>query len=241
MKTRQEVIDYFKPLDYNGFESFYKSEIEYFNSFDPARINKTTYFPTQKGEILCIPIRCNEDIGFNDGTHFYNDVLVIMQIIDEDKNIKVYFINVTCDPYADKPHIAHLARQIYRGNVGLHKGQDGRWCIRSDAGTWYRRTENGKVVVLNNGHFDAEFGAIGVNIHNRKQPNGVVFLNSSLGCIIIWNEEGDYKLIFVPLIRNCTNENNIMVIVCDMEDISDYIVQAQAVNGITNDSAGAKP
>jgi hypothetical protein len=229
--NRNEIIQYFSNLNYSGFKNFYDKYKDFFkNGFTDdfsERIESSIVYPEAKDSLIIFEIRCNEDISFNNEIR-NNDLLLVLEIQYADEKAIEYLLHqfdCTTDPCSQKYHIAHTARQIYRGNVGLHHGTPGRTCIRSDegGGTWVRRTDAaGNVIPLNPKHADAELGHFGINIHD----NGG-FANSSLGCTILaggsYLEPGPYRDEYKPLLLKCTNKNNIPVALIDMEDVEDII------------------
>jgi len=240
---REQVIQYFDSLNYSGFKKFYEDYENYLKSVDPARIEPSVKFPTRKGELLGIDVRMNDDISFNLGKDYNNDLFIVMEITDDEHSIITHFVKVTCDPCRMKEGIAHKARQIYRGNIGFHRGDSTRICIRSDFGfgTWERRTHaDGSVIPLNPKHNDAVAQHCGDNHHESP------FANSSLTCTI-WDEQ-QHTDIMEPLLTQALNEykklpdgtttNNAMCIpmmVTNVEDLEDEIqnwFDAMAKEGI---------
>lgn len=198
---RKQIKDYL--LSYTRFELFKQLVYGYANNYlDEERI-QYQIFDNKKNNIIVFVIRCNERISFNDKER-NNDLLVIAEYISED-NFNVYTFNVTADPKAQNPNIAHLIEQIYTGNIRPHRWIAGRLAICSDKGCWYRRTDSkGKP-------YDAKFGQIGINIHDTGG-----YFNSSLGCIIL-ESDSEYKNVFKPLLKRCTNSNNIPVVVINQD------------------------
>ncbi len=200
---------------YSDFLSLYDT---YKSWLVKDKVEPSTHFPNSKNEIAVFQFRCNEPISFNDEQR-NNDILCVMQIADNSHGIITHIFDVTCDPKSTKYRIAHSAAQIYRGNVGAHRGDSNRPCIRSDYGfgTWYFRTdEKGNIIDVNpSDRFESISGHIGINIHNA---NGCY--NSSLGCTI-FSSEKEYQKIFRDLITKCNNRSNIMVALIDAEDLED--------------------
>jgi hypothetical protein len=211
-KIKSRLKDY-TLSDYEGLFDKYKDWLV------PEKVEPDVEFPHMPGEIGVFQFRCNEPISFNNEQR-NNDLLVIIKI-NEDGSVKDEFFDVTCDPKDTKPGIAHSCAQIYRGNVGSHRGDPSRPCIRSDYGfgTWFNRTDaNGEVKDLNpSPELTSIADHIGINIHNA---NGCY--NSSLGCTIL-SSEGAYRKTFVPLITSCRNKLNIFVALIDVEDFEDIL------------------
>lgn len=216
--TRDEIKAALKNYSYSDYLALYHLYRDWLRK---EKVEGTVCFPNSKGEIAVFQFRCNENISFND-VEVYNDLLVLMEVVDNSHGIKDYFFDVTVDPKSTKPGIAHTCAQIYRGNVGPHRGDPNRPCIRSDNGfgTWINRTDgNGNVIDINSSvEFTSAPGHFGINIHNA---NGA--LNSSLGCTI-FQSEGAYQKIFRPAIVNCVNRGNIMVALIDEEDFDEILV-----------------
>lgn len=209
-----ELLDDYSYRDYKMLFENYKAWLT------KEKTEPTVIFPNSINEIAVFQFRCNESIDFNDENR-NNDLLVVMKVHDNMRSIQDFYFDTTCDPATTKPGIAHSAAQIYRGNVGPHRGDPDRPCIRSDYGfgTWYYRTDSkGEVIDLNpDENFTSIAGHIGINIHNA---NGAY--NSSLGCTIFSKESG-YQNVFRPLITGCYNKSNIPVVLIDAEDLEDIL------------------
>lgn len=174
------------------YYDFRKSEDNYIAE-DVKKISSFT-----NGEIAAFVIRMNKSNSFND-VETNNDLLVILENVN-DKNFNIFTFNVTADPKSNKPNIAHVLEQIYRGNIRNHRWIFGRIAICSDRGLWYFRTKAGKII-------ERLFGMIGINIHD----NGG-FFNSSLGCVIL-ELMSQYKTVFKPLLQRATNKENVPVFI----------------------------
>lgn len=215
--NRDKIISLLHDYSYRDYKSLYE---KYRVWLTKQKVEPSVIFPNSKSEIAVFQFRCNEPISFNDQER-NNDLLVIMEIQDNMRAISDFFFDVTCDPCTTKPRIAHSCAQIYRGNVGPHRGDPNRPCIRSDYGfgTWYNRTDaKGDVIDINpDDNFTSVSGHIGINIHNA---NGAY--NSSLGCTILSNEK-EYQNIFRPVITGCSNKSNIPVILIDADDLEDIL------------------
>lgn len=218
--TREQIKTILSNWNLSDFELFYK---QYSAWLIKDKVALDCVFPVVKSSIMAVAVRCNETISFNDQLR-NNDLLCLLQVADFDRGITTDFFDVTTDPCGRKSNIAHLCEQIYRGNIGFHRGDASRICIRSDfgAGTWINRTdENGEIIDLNTSEkFTSEPGHFGINIHNN---NG--FYNSSLGCIIL-SDETAYQRVFKPDLVNCThgamsNHSNIPVLVVNVDDFND--------------------
>ncbi|TRZ50881.1 hypothetical protein D4R99_05235 [bacterium] len=213
--NRTKLKSLLKDYSYSDYKSLHD---KYRAWLTPEKVEPSTYFPCHKGEIAVFEFRCNEEISFNNEQR-NNDLLVLVEIADGANAIRDYFFDVTCDPKSKVSGIAHTSAQIYRGNVGAHRGDANRPCIRSDYGfgTWYNRTDSaGNVQDLNpSDEFTAVPGHIGINIHNA---NGNY--NSSLGCTM-FDSEGAYQKIFRSIITACRNKANIMVALIDAPDFCD--------------------
>jgi hypothetical protein len=210
----KELLDTYSYSDYKMLFDKYSSWLT------KKKIEPSVVFPNSMHEIAIFQFRCNESISFNDQLR-NNDLLVLMKIVDNQKSIQDFMFDTTCDPCTTKPGIAHSAAQIYRGNVGPHRGDSNRPCIRSDYGfgTWYYRTNSkGDLIDLNpSDDFTSIAGHIGINIHNA---NGAY--NSSLGCTI-FNSDDAYQKVFRPLITGCSNKSNIPVVLIDAVDLEDIL------------------
>jgi len=173
----------------NAYQNYLKNELVTFRGTP----NK------ERGTIIALVIRCNDGISFNNELP-NNDLLVVVEYVSED-NFNIYTFNVTADPKSKKANIAHLLEQVYTGNVRPHRWILGRLAICSDKGCWFRRTDTKG----NDGDFT--FDKIGINIHDTGG-----FWNSSLGCVILENDD-EYKNVFKPLLRRVINKNSIPVAV----------------------------
>lgn len=215
--NRDKIKALLKDYTYSDYKSLHD---KYRAWLTGEKVDPDTYFPNRAGEIAVFQFRCNEPISFNDEER-NNDLLVLLELTDGEQSIRDYFLDTTCDPKAKAPGIAHTCAQIYRGNVGAHRGFIERTCIRSDfgLGTRYNRTDSeGEVKDLNpSDEFTSVYGHIGINIHNA---NGCY--NSSLGCTI-FSSEGAYQKIFKPVIKGCSNKSNIMVALIDADDFNDIL------------------
>ena len=215
--NRDEIKSLLLKYSYSDYKSLFD---KYSAWLVKDKVEKSVIFPNSIHEIAVFQFRCNESISFNNEIR-NNDLLVLMRIADNTFSINDFFFDVTCDPKSRVHGIAHVCAQIYRGNVGPHRGDPSRPCIRSDFGfgTWYNRTDNqGDVIDLNpSPDYTSVTGHIGINIHNAGG-----FYNSSLGCTI-FNSESEYRNLFVPLIADCTNKNNIPVSVIDAADLKDIL------------------
>lgn len=196
-------------LSFTRFDLYKQLLLGYINNYlEDDRV--TCSIPDfKKNGIIVFVIRCNERISFNDEIR-NNDLLVIAEYISED-NFNVYTFNVTADPKSQSPNIAHLIEQVYTGNIGLHRSILGRVCIRSDKGTWYKRTDS------KGNAYKEKFEQIGLNIHD----NGG-FFNSSLGCVILENSN-EYKNVFKPLLSRVSNRNNVPVAVMNIDYFTDEL------------------
>ncbi len=206
------LLKSYAPSDYRNLFDKYK------NWLVEEKVEPSVKYPEQEGEIAVFQFRCNEEISFNNEIR-NNDFLVVVQMTGE--GILDYFFDTTCDPKSKVNGIAHTCEQIYRGNVGAHRGDSNRPCIRSDFGfgTWYNRTDSsGNVKDLNpSDSFTSIAGHIGINIHNA---NGAY--NSSLGCTIFSNES-EYQNVFRKLIMLCANKKNIPVALINANDLEDVL------------------
>jgi len=213
--TRSEVKAILSGFTYTAYKDLYE---KYKNWLVPEKVEPSTNFPEKCGEIFVFQFRFNEEISFNNEMR-NNDLLVLGQIKDDEQTISDWMFDVTTDPKSKVNGIAHTCEQIYRGNVGPHRGDTNRPCIRSDYGfgTWYNRTDSkGEVQDLNpSDSFTSIAGHIGINIHNA---NGAY--NSSLGCTIFSNES-EYQKVFRKVITSCSNKNNIMVALINAGDLGD--------------------
>jgi len=194
---RKQIKDYI--LSYTRFELFKQLLYGYTNTYLDDDRDTSPIFTNKKNSILVFVIRCNERISFNDKER-NNDLLVIAEYISED-NFNVYTFNVTADPKSQKPNIAHLIEQVYTGNIRPHRWIAGRLAICSDKGCWYKRTDS------KGNPYDAKFGQIGLNIHDTGG-----YFNSSLGCVIL-ESDSEYKNVFKPLLKRCSNASAIPVMV----------------------------
>lgn len=213
---RKTLIEILHSFSFSDYENLFN---QYSNWLIKDKVEPSTKFLDTYGSLSAFVFRFNETISFNDIIR-NNDLLVLMKVIDNERGIKDNFFDVTSDPCGKKFRIAHLCEQIYRGNVGFHRGDSNRPCIRSDNGfgTWYNRTDTESDIIDINpsDNYTSIAGHIGINIHNN---NGAY--NSSLGCVIL-SSENDYRKIFVPFItQNVTNRNNIPVCVINGEDWED--------------------
>ncbi len=226
--NRAGAIQYFQSLNYSGFKNLYNKYVDFFkNGFTSdlsERVDPFVVYPAIKDAIIVFEVRCNEEISFNDEIR-NNDILFVVEITDDEQSIVTHQFDCTTDPCSKKYNIAHTARQIYIGNIGIHRGIAERVCIRSDrgAGTWIRRTDaEGNVIPLNPQHADAICGHFGINIHD----NGG-FANSSMGCTILaggdYEHPGPYRDEYKPLLKKTTNRSNIPVVLFDLEDVQDVI------------------
>jgi hypothetical protein len=214
---RSKLKTILKDFSYSDYKSLYEKYRDWLVS---EKIEPSARFPRRQGEIGIFQFRCNEEISFNNELR-NNDLLVLIEIIDNEQSIKDYFFDVTCDPKSKVSGIAHTCAQIYRGNVGAHRGDPNRPCIRSDNGfgTWFNRTDaTGNIIDLNKSdNLTSIPGHIGINIHNA---NGCY--NSSLGCTM-FDSEGAYQKVFRPVITHCFNQSNVMVILIDAPDFEDIL------------------
>jgi len=228
--TREQIIQIFNSWTYSGFRDFYERWADYlkyrFMDDYSYRIEPSIVYPAVKDSIMVFEVRCNEDISFNNQIR-NNDLLLVAEVVDDASStlsIALHKFNCTTDPCSKKYRIAHTARQIYRGNVGIHRNNEGRLCIRSDHGfgTYIRRTDGDGEILKINGHVDAYPDHVGINIHD----NGG-FANSSLGCTILAGADylhpGPYRDEFKPLLVKCSNKENIPVALIDAEDVEDII------------------
>ncbi len=225
VEIKQKITDYLNNVGYNGFKYLDTKFREYLKINWPDRIANVE-FPPNKGDIACFIPRANEEISFNNEIR-NNEIEFVMEITDVDDtswSTLLHQYNVTADPSIPKNRIAHCAQQIYAGNIGYHRGDGARICIRSDKGLWYYRTDSNENIIHLGKQVDnyAVFGAIGINNHNA---NG--FKNSSEGCIIIASEheQDQYQDDFKPLLTKVKNNlntvhNNIPMYVID-EDFWD--------------------
>lgn len=215
--TRQEIKGLLKTYSYSDYKTLYE---KYSNWLISDKVEKSVIFPEKNGAIFVFEFRCNEEISFNNELR-NNDLLVVVQIKDGELSITDYMFDVTTDPKSKVNGIAHTCEQIYRGNIGAHRGDSNRPCIRSDYGfgTWYNRTDSkGEVKDLNpSENFTSVSGHIGINIHNA---NGAY--NSSLGCTILSNEN-EYQNVFRKVITSCSNKNNIPVALINANDLTDIL------------------
>jgi hypothetical protein len=215
MKSRKEIMELIQSdkVTYDVLKTFYSELCN--NYFKPERIalinNEFIKFPSIENEIAVFPIRLNERLSFNNTEgEFNNDLLFIMQYKGDDNKVNKLFFNVTTDPKSKQLNIAHLVEQIYRGDIGIHRGDSTRLCIRSDYGTWFKRTDT-----LGNETVE-EFGCIGLNIHDNHGA-----YNSSLGCVILESEQ-QYINVYKPMLKTVVNKKSIPVCVLN-GDIFDCI------------------
>jgi hypothetical protein len=232
---KEDIIKYFQSLSHSGFKNFFENYKKVLTDDGyPERIESSVIFPEAKKGIACFIVDCTDD-NFNKGV--YGSLEFIMEIKennDQEIDIVCHQFRVTVDPCRNKQSIAHVARQIYRGNKGYHHQDERRICIRSDyAGTWFRRTDSaGDFIKLPNGHIIAK-EKIGINNHDQGP-----YYDSSAGCIILWGGgwmviTSPYKKDFAPLIYGCSNPNNIPMCVLIDDDMEDIIrgSRADAING----------
>jgi hypothetical protein len=240
---KEDIIKYFQGLTYSGFKNFFENYKKVLiEDGYPERIDTTVIFPEAKKAIACFIIDCTDD-DFNKGA--YGSLEFIMEITENNEqeiDIMCHQFRVTVDPARNKQGIAHVARQIYRGNRGYHHGDSRRICIRSDyAGTWFRRSNtSGEFIKLPNGHIVAK-DKIGINNHDQGE-----YYDSSAGCVILWGggwmvKDSPYTSDFKPMLEDCTNPGNIPMCVLIDDDIEDVIIgsRANAING-SNPSPGEK-
>lgn len=214
--TRAQLKKIFVKMNYAKYCVLTNAYIRWRMSQDKFVFSSTKKLEEfERGDIAVFVIRRNKSNSFNDEDvdgdgkiDWNNDLLVIYEHVSED-NANIYTFDVTADPKSNKANIAHLCEQIYRGNIGLHRGILGRVCIRSDRGTWNFRTNTLKKIVT------SFFGLIGINIHDTGG-----FWNTSLGCVILASMD-DYKNVFKPLLKRAKNQNNIPVYV-----INQYFLQS---------------
>jgi len=213
---RKQIKDYL--LSLNAYTYFYQLALGYSNNyleeerdtfFHSKPLDKIKEILFKKNAIMVFVIRCNERISFND-IERNNDLLVIAEYISED-NFNVYTFNVTADPKSQNPNIAHLIEQIYTGNIRPHRWIAGRQAICSDKGCWYRRTDK------KGSAYDPKFGQIGINIHDTGG-----YFNSSLGCVIL-ESDSEYKNVFKPLLKRCSNPNNIPCLIVNEDYFKDIL------------------
>lgn len=211
---RDKIINILKNFKYSDYKKLFEN---YKDWLVDDKVAQSTGFPNSLDEIAVFVFRDNDSIDFNN-IRRNNDLLVVLQIVDSIHSIKDEFIPCTADPYGQKEGIAHLCEQIYRGNVGLHRGIASRYCIRSDFdfGTWINRTDSkGKVIDKNiSKNFTSYCGHFGINIHDSAN-----LYNSSLGCVII-PSKNDYQ-IFRKMLLSAANPNNISVSVINYNDVKD--------------------
>ncbi|WP_276979196.1 hypothetical protein [Flavobacterium filum] len=220
---RNKIKNYL--LSFTRFEQYYDLLLGYSNYllderdtfFNRKSLDEIKKILFAKNAIIVFPIRCNNRISFNDSDadgdgdiDWNNDLLVIVEYISEN-NFNVFTFDCTVDPKTNKHNIAHLIEQVYTGNVGNHRGILSRICIRSDRGTWFKRTDYKKQVVME------DFDLRGINIHDN---NGL--FNTSEGCPIL-QSQGDYKNTFKPLLNRVSNRNFIPVAVLNQDYFTDEL------------------
>ena len=146
--TREQIKSLLTTYRYSDYKNLYE---KYKDWLVTEKVEQSVKFPEKKGEIFVFQFRCNEEISFNNEQR-NNDLLVLGEIVDLENSISDYMFDVTTDPKSKVNGIAHTCEQIYRGNVGRHRGNTNRPCIRSDFGfgTWYNRTNSqGEIKDLN--------------------------------------------------------------------------------------------
>lgn len=192
--TRTELKDKLNKFSLAEWYNFYYKFKDYLN---PDYVTfKDSIIKIENG-IIVFEFRMNDYISFNSDL-YNNDLLTILQI--KNSTYEVTHLNITADPCYRKDDIAHACSQIYKGNVGWHRGNPLRTCIRSDNGLWYFRTDR-----QGNESQPDTYGCIGINIHNRNR-----LINSGLGCAIL-ESHSEYQTIFKPILKNCANRNSIPV------------------------------
>ena len=202
--TRTELKNKFNQYKYSDFERLYTAFATYLKT-DYVTFNHN--FPSTIGNIVVFTIRENDYVSFNDLLR-NNDLLVVIKLIEG--GIETYQFNCTTDPSTNKENIAHFCTQIYTGNVGFHRGNPFRRCIRSDNGCWYFRSHvNGSTGI-------DIFGQIGLNIHDNNN-----FWNSSLGCTILESYQQAVD-VYMPLIKSATNKNLIPVCQINQKFLEGY-------------------
>lgn len=213
---RDKLKEILKNYTYSDYKNLYD---KYRDWLVKEKVESSASFPNSPGEIAIFEFRCNEEISFNN-VLFNNDLLVLMQVIDNSNGIKDHFFDVTTDPKNKKPGIAHTCEQIYRGNVGIHRGDPNRPCIRSDFGfgTWINRTDGkGNIIDINSSDkFTSAPLHCGINIHNGGEHN------TSLGCTM-FASDSEYQEYFRAVITHCSNKNNVPVALINAEDFEDIL------------------
>jgi hypothetical protein len=230
---REKIKSILKDYTYTDYLNLFE---KYKSFLVKDKVEPSVSFPNSAGEIAVFEFRCNEEVSFNDDV-FNNDLLVLVQVVGNDLSISDHFFDVTTDPKSKKPGIAHTCAQIYRGNVGIHRGDPNRPCIRSDFGfgTWILRTD-GKGNILDINSSDKFLSAplhCGINIHNGGERN------TSLGCTMTAHDK-EYQEIFRPIITHCANKNNIAVSLIDAADLDEIFGDnsAEPETVSSNDTSG---
>lgn len=216
INIRKKIKDYF--LSFTSFNQYRDFIINYqleYLDIEKVLVGKEAYKKIlqslfTRGYIFDIKIRCNSRISFNDKIR-NNDLLVLPEYVSEN-NFNVWTFNCTLDPSTNKYNIAHLAEQIYQGNIRPHNWVQWRTAICSDTlGTWVKRTDTNEDILK------TEKGKFGINQHNLWK-----FFNPSLGCPVLESEE-DYLNVFKPLLNRCTNPKEIICVVINQDYFIDEL------------------
>lgn len=205
------------------FKKLFYDLKDYLKSFkDGKYYNEYPEFDERAGFINVFAVRCNDILVGNDKLR-NNDYVFIWQNETPTDSAHIYVFDVTADPKTQYKGMANILSQQYYGNIREHHQQDNRLAICQDNyRTWVRRPDG-------RGGSTDHYGFYTIHIHDNAG-----LYNTSLGCIILANQ-GSYKELFLPLLKNLRGkQKNIPVSVLQYDkflELTNYIdEQAEAIS-----------
>lgn len=149
--------------------------------------NPDIQFASKPGEINAFVIRNNE-IGISNSALRNNDYLIVTKNETASEAGQIFVFSVTADPKDKAPKRAFAAPCQWIANIGYHHYLPWRICLRQDNDDiWVRRYK------ADDSYYE-EKGRFTIHIHDTGG-----FFNSSLGCVILANDDS-YNKMFKPLL-----------------------------------------
>jgi hypothetical protein len=196
----------------NNFENMWNLFVSYATKM--KRVVGNVSFRKDVGNINVMGIRFNDEVSFNLGPTYYNDILIVSQNKTNALFPSFYIYKVTMDPKNKTDKIAHLLLGVYNSYVVRpHKWIPSRTALCQDINNVFIARTDAYGNVINAVPYS---GIFGINIHDAGG-----FINSSIGCTILERDSLDngyhYVKSFKPLLKTVSNKKDVVYCVTSIK------------------------